>query len=126
MGPTGGKLAARRWRHRGACQGTWRIKDLAPPPHPDSSNRLRGLPVIRLPRVLFRRAFALIVVQLLSTGAAQAQLVNRDWNTGNGAWNIAGNWTPTTSAPDNGTPVGVTYNVQIGNLGVAAGAQVTF
>src|SRR3954463_14123753 len=36
------------------------------------------------------------------------------------------NWTPNTSAPDNGAPVGVTYNVQIGNLPVAANAAVTF
>jgi hypothetical protein len=39
---------------------------------------------------------------------------------------VPGNWIPNTSAPDNGTPVGVTYNVQIGNLAVAAGAAVTF
>ena len=75
---------------------------------------------------LCRSAFALVVVPFLWTGVARAQLVNRDWNTGNGIWNVATNWTPTTSAPDNGTPAGVAYNVQIGNLGAAANASVTF
>src|ERR1700755_3550637 len=82
--------------------------------------------MIRILRGLFGTVLALVVIQLFSSDEARAQLVNRDWNTVNGNWNLPGNWTPNTSAPDNGTPVGVTYNVQIGNLPVAAGAAVTF
>ena len=44
--------------------------------------------------------------------AAHAQLVNSEWNTGNGNWNVATNWFP-NAVPDNGG--GFTYDVQIGN-----------
>ena len=54
---------------------------------------------------------------------SSAQVVNSEWNTGNGNWNVPGNWFP-AAAPDNGG--GFTYNVQIGNRPVAAGAQVIF
>src|SRR4051812_43635573 len=82
--------------------------------------------MIRLLRGLFCCAFAFVIVQFATTEDARAQLVNRDWNTGSGNWNVPANWAPNTSAPDNGAPVGVTYNVQIGNLPVAANAAVTF
>src|SRR5690349_17345356 len=82
--------------------------------------------MIGLLRALVLGAFVWGFVQFVSIEETRAQLVNRDWNTGAGNWNVPGNWTPNTSAPDNGTPVGVTYNVQIGNLPVAAGAPVTF
>src|SRR6476660_6197517 len=82
--------------------------------------------MIRVLRGLAGGMFALVIVQFAVIEETRAQLVNRDWNTSNGNWNVPGNWTPNTSAPDNGTPVGVTYNVQIGNLPVAAGAAVTF
>src|SRR4051794_16047219 len=82
--------------------------------------------MIRLLRGFSSCVLALVVVQFALMEDARAQLVGRDWNTGNGNWNVPGNWTPNTSAPDNGTPVGVTYNVQIGNLPVAANAAVTF
>jgi len=82
--------------------------------------------MIGLLRGLCCGVIAFLVVQLASVEDARAQLVNRDWNTGSGNWNVPGNWTPNTSAPDNGAPVGVTYNVQIGNLPVAANAAVTF
>jgi hypothetical protein len=82
--------------------------------------------MMRLVRGICLGAFALAVVQCFVVEEVRAQLVNRDWNTGNGNWNVAGNWSPITNAPDNGTPVGVTYNVQIGNLIPAKDAQVTF
>ena len=44
--------------------------------------------MIRILRGLFRIVFAFIIAQLLWTGVTQAQLVNRDWNTGNGFWNV--------------------------------------
>ncbi len=55
--------------------------------------------------------------------AAHAQVVNSEWNVGNGDWNVPTNWFP-NDAPDNGG--GFTYDVEIGNRPVAAGAQVTF
>lgn len=83
--------------------------------------------MIRSPRGLFSGALAFaFLTHFLLIAGARAQLVNRDWNTGNGNWNVPGNWTPNTSAPDNGTPVGVTYNVLIGSLPVALNAGVTF
>src|SRR6188472_2055733 len=82
--------------------------------------------MIRVLRGLCGGVFAFVVVQFAAVEESRAQLVNRDWNAGNGNWNVAGNWSPNTSAPDNGTPVGVTYNVQIGNLVAAKDAQVTF
>ena len=56
------------------------------------SSCLRGLSMIRILARLFRVVFALIIAQLLWTGVAHAKLVNRDWNTGNGFWNVPGNW----------------------------------
>src|SRR3954471_5551059 len=82
--------------------------------------------MIRLLRGFSSCVLGLVVVQFALMEDARAQLVGRDWNTGNGNWNVPANWTPNTSAPDNGTPVGVTYNVRIGNLPVAANAAVTF
>ena len=52
-----------------------------------------------------------------------AQLVNSEWNTGNGSWNVTTNWFP-NDVPDNGG--GITYDVTIGNRPVAANAAVTF
>jgi hypothetical protein len=78
---------------------------------------------MRLCRVFFA-IFSLLAG--LVGGRATAQVVNSQWNTGNGNWNVPANWSPASHSPDNGTPVGTTYTVQIGNLGVAAGAQVTF
>lgn len=72
-------------------------------------------------------AVAIVVGPFFPTDRASAQLVNSSWNTGNGNWNVPGNWTPNTAAPNNGAPlVTNTYNVQIGNLAIANGAQVTF
>ena len=82
--------------------------------------------MIRILRGLFRIAFAFIIAQLLWTGVARAQLSTAIGIRETVFWNVPGTGRPTTSAPDNGTPVGVTYNVQIGNLPVAAGATVTF
>lgn len=67
-------------------------------------------------------AIALLASAICSS-LARAQVVNSEWNTGNGSWNVVGNWFP-SAVPDNGG--GFTYNVQIGNRPVAAGAQVTF
>ena len=67
-------------------------------------------------------AFALFLATV-HAGIARGQLVNSEWNTGNGDWNVATNWFP-NDVPDNGG--GLTYAVQIGNRPVAAGAQVTF
>lgn len=67
-------------------------------------------------------ALSLLMAAALSR-PAHSQVVNSEWNTGNGDWNVAGNWFP-NAAPDNGG--GFTYNVQIGNRPVAAGAQVDF
>ena len=67
-------------------------------------------------------AFALFLATV-AAGIARGQLVNSEWNTGNGDWNVATNWFP-NDVPDNGG--GLTYAVQIGNRPVAAGAQVTF
>lgn len=76
----------------------------------------------------YRNLFALAIIgHCLLFHAASAQLVNSSWNTGNGTWNVPGNWTPNTAAPNNGAPlVTNTYNVQIGNLPIANNAQVTF
>jgi hypothetical protein len=70
-------------------------------------------------------AEVLFALGFIVAGAAigQAQVVNSEWNTGNGDWNVAANWFP-SAAPDNGG--GFTYNVQIGNRPVALGAQVDF
>ena len=65
-------------------------------------------------------AFALT---LFLTAAARSQLVNSEWNTGNGNWNVATNWFP-NDVPDNGG--GITYDVQIGNRPIANAAGVTF
>jgi hypothetical protein len=59
----------------------------------------------------------------LAASSGQAQLVNSEWNTVSGNWNVPGNWFP-NDVPDNGG--GFTYNVQIGNRPVAANAVVTF
>src|SRR5687768_17292656 len=73
-----------------------------------------------------RRCAATIVALALLVFAqpARAQVVvPSEWNTGNGNWNVAGNWFP-NDVPDNGG--GFTYDVQIGNRPVAADAAVTF
>lgn len=68
------------------------------------------------------RASALLAA--VSTGnVAYGQLINSEWNTGNGTWNVAANWTP-VGVPDNGG--GFTFDVEIGNLAPAANAFVTF
>jgi hypothetical protein len=83
--------------------------------------------MIRSLRGLLICMVALVVIQLAVVEDARAQVVNSSWNTGNGNWNVPGNWTPNTAAPNNGAPlVTNTYNVQIGNLPVANAAQVTF
>lgn len=58
-----------------------------------------------------------------SIAPAHAQLINTEWNVGNGSWNVATNWAP-TDVPDNFSTF--TYDVEIGNRAVAAGAQVTY
>jgi hypothetical protein len=68
------------------------------------------------------RSVAVVVLVLIGSHA-EAQLVNSEWNVGSGDWNVATNWFP-NDVPDNGG--GFTYNVQIGNRPVAAGAVVTF
>jgi hypothetical protein len=83
--------------------------------------------MIRVLRGLFSCVVALVVIQLAVLDEAGAQVVNSSWNTTNGNWNVPGNWTPNTAAPNNGAPlVTNTYNVSIGNLAVANAAQVTF
>ena len=64
-----------------------------------------------------------LALTLVLTATARSQLVNSEWNAGNGNWNLATNWFP-NDVPDNGG--GITYDVQIGNRVVAAGAGVTF
>ncbi|MBA3484054.1 MAG: hypothetical protein H0T51_19795, partial [Pirellulales bacterium] len=64
------------------------------------------------------------LTMLASSRPAEAQVVvPSEWNTGNGNWNVAGNWFP-NDVPDDGG--GFTYDVQIGNRPVAAGAGVFF
>src|SRR5688572_23609970 len=73
-----------------------------------------------------RRCAALLVAValLVFSQSARAQVVvPSEWNTGNGSWNVAGNWFP-LDVPDDGG--GFIYDVQIGNRPVAAGAGVTF
>jgi len=79
--------------------------------------------MIRSLRVLGSFFVSMFLLAFCLIGAARA--VNRDWNTASGNWNVAGNWTP-NGAPSNGTPAGVTYDVQIGNLPAALNAQVTY
>ena len=55
---------------------------------------------------------SLAVTVWVAWHGAQAQLVNSEWNVGNGNWNVATNWFP-NDVPDNGG--GITYDVQIGN-----------
>jgi hypothetical protein len=71
--------------------------------------------------MLRRSASALALIGLV-TVPAYSQVVNSEWNIGNGNWNVAGNWSP-SGAPDNGAS---TFNVQIGNRPIALGAQVDF
>ena len=74
--------------------------------------------------LLPRYGFALVpLVLVLVASTVSAQVVNSEWNIGNGNWNVATNWFP-IDVPDNGG--GFTYNVQIGNRPVAVGAQVDF
>src|SRR5262245_58406002 len=83
--------------------------------------------MIRSLRGLFSGALVFIAFQFATMECARAQLVVSSWNTGNGNWNVPANWTPNTAAPNNGAPlVTNTYNVSIGNLAIANGAQVTF
>src|SRR5262245_47606290 len=74
---------------------------------------------------MLRCRIALVLVGLLGTLTKDvgAQVVNSEWNTGNGNWNVPTNWLPNAS-PDNGG--GFTYNLTIGNRVAAAGAGVTF
>jgi hypothetical protein len=73
-----------------------------------------------------RRTRAAIALTIAAVASANAQLVNSAWNTGSGTWNLPANWTP-LAVPDNGAPlVTNTYNVSIGSLAIANGAQVTF
>jgi hypothetical protein len=67
---------------------------------------------------------ALISVVVVVAGAtvSRGQVVNSEWNTGNGAWNVPTNWFP-NDVPDNGG--GFTYDVEIGNRPVAANATVS-
>lgn len=58
---------------------------------------------------------------LAAVSPAAAQLVNNEWNTGSGDWNIPANWSQ-NDVPDNGG--GLTFDVEIGNRAVAAGAAV--
>ncbi len=68
--------------------------------------------------------FVLTLVFLTTiSGEVHAQLVNSEWNIGNGDWNVATNWFP-NDVPDNGG--GITYDVEIGNRPVAANAFVNF
>jgi hypothetical protein len=64
-----------------------------------------------------------VLLPLISAAVARAQLINSEWNTANGNWNVAANWLP-VDVPDNGA--GRTYSVNIGNRPVAAGAVVTY
>ncbi|MFT3784574.1 MAG: PEP-CTERM sorting domain-containing protein [Tepidisphaeraceae bacterium] len=67
-------------------------------------------------------AIGLLAAACLSNSPARAAVINSNWNVGNGNWNIAGNWSP-SGVPINGVN---TYNVSIGNLAIASGAQVTY
>lgn len=69
-------------------------------------------------------SWAIAMSAALVAPAATAQLVNNEWNAGNGNWNVQGNWFP-FGVPDNGAD-GFDYNVLIGNRAVAANAVVTF
>src|SRR5882757_5622942 len=83
--------------------------------------------MIRILRGLVGGVLALVLIQLIVFDEARAQVINSEWNTGNGNWNVPGNWFPSASSPDNGAPlVTNTYNVQMGNRPVASGAGVTF
>jgi hypothetical protein len=63
------------------------------------------------------------VLLFIPAASARAQLIQSEWNAGDGDWNVAANWSP-VDVPDNGA--GRTYAVQIGNRPVAAGAVVTY
>jgi hypothetical protein len=82
-----------------------------------------GREILIMSSVLKSAAWSSLLLLLIVVNPAKAQLVNSEWNTGNGSWNVAGNWAP-NDVPDNGG--GFTYDVEIGNRAVAAGAQVTF
>lgn len=54
-------------------------------------------------RTLFaQRAFFFVVVMLVCSVGAFGQ-TTYTWNGGNGAWNVAGNWTPATVPPSSNT-----------------------
>ena len=79
--------------------------------------------MLRLPRVLSRGVYVLVVVLFALNESAPAQVINSEWNAGSGNWNVPGNWFPSASSPDNGAPLATnTYNVQIGNRPVASWA----
>jgi hypothetical protein len=60
---------------------------------------------------------------LLLAGTARAVIINSEWNTGSGFWDVADNWAP-ADVPDNAS--GRNHHVKIGNRAVASGAVVTF
>ncbi len=66
---------------------------------------------------ILTQSFIALVILAAVAGMAQAQVVNSEWNTGIGNWNVPANWFP-NAVPNNGG--GFTYNVQIGNRPVAA------
>jgi hypothetical protein len=80
-----------------------------------------GREILIMRTVLKSATWSSLLLLLVAVSPAKAQLA--EWNTGNGSWNVAGNWAP-NDVPDNGG--GFTYDVEIGNRAVAAGAQVTF
>ena len=74
-----------------------------------------GVYTARITVTLF---FALI---LACPRSGRAQLVNAQWNGGTGNWNAGSpdpgaNWN-INAVPNNGSPSGVTYNVDIGGAG---------
>jgi hypothetical protein len=64
-----------------------------------------------------------VILLLTAVSTARAVIINSEWNTGNGFWNVAANWAP-VDVPDNAS--GRNHHVKIGNRAVANGAVVTF
>ena len=57
--------------------------------------------MMRILRAVVYCSLALVVAQVAAVEDARAQVVNSSGNSGKGNWNVSGNWTPNTAAPNN-------------------------
>src|SRR5580698_10536760 len=78
-------------------------------------NRQQGFAMTpeRLLALYSRTAVSASILALLSIAPAAHAQTTDTWSSGaSGLWNVAGNWSADV-VPNNGTPTGATYNVNI-------------